>query len=78
MKRVEKLAQLCLHPSYKKVARALTEAEFDFCVEFCEENADLEPLQFEDKVNRLFIDDKARPKNSSVICELLLPCATLD
>lgn len=60
------------HVLYKRLALKLSEAEFDQCVDFIEEHDHLDHLQFERKINRLFLDREHKPKNWTIIQELLM------
>jgi hypothetical protein len=60
------------HILYKRLALKLSEAEFDSCVAFIEDNDHLAHLEFEYAINRMFLDRKDKPKNWIIIQELLM------
>ncbi len=60
------------HVLYQRLARKLSEAEFDQCVEFIEDHAHLDYLEFEYAANRMFLDRKDKPKNWTVMQELIM------
>ena len=79
MTRLEKFKSLCQHPWYKRLAQKLTESEFDYCVEMCEEHGDCPPEKWARMINRLFGDtwkqENGRPpRHAPEICDLLLSC----
>lgn len=59
------------HPWYSKYIPKLKENEIIFIREFIESNNQLNRDEFQYKINRLFIDDKIKPKNHPLITELL-------
>lgn len=71
MKRLDMLQEKCKQLPYNKLAKRLTEGEFDHLVTFIEDHEELGHLEFEYQVNRMFLD-KAKPKNWAIIQELLV------
>lgn len=69
--RIAKLQQLSTHSWYSKLLKKITESEFDTIVEFCEDHADLNQLEFEYAANRLFLG-RERPKHFAIINEILV------
>jgi hypothetical protein len=68
------------NPFYSKLSKVLSEAEFDEVVSFIEENDNLEYLNFEQKVNRLGLDqgyDKKKRSKLFVMQDLLLMANTV-
>lgn len=71
MKRIEALKQLCTEFNGGKLARSLTEGEFEELIAFIEDNDDRDFLKFEQTVNRWHLDKK-KPKNLFKMQELAL------
>jgi hypothetical protein len=59
------------HPWLKKSWGKLKIAERDFARQFLNDHANLDRGQFEFKVNRMFLDQPIKPKNWTIISELL-------
>jgi hypothetical protein len=71
--RADKFKELSTHAWFKKSYTRLTKSDIDLCELFIAESLDLNSLEFERKVNRLFLD-KEKPKNWALITELLIAC----
>lgn len=69
-KRVEAFANMERHPWLKKSWARLSAAEIALANSFIATNDSLDLGEFEKAVNRMFMD-KPKPKNWTVICELL-------
>jgi len=59
------------HPHYFKLLARLTINEKLIVIEFFQENRNLDKNLFEYKINRMFIDRIEKPKNWSIIMEVL-------
>lgn len=55
MNRITALQEICSRYPYQKMAQSLSESEFDVMVQFIEDNNELNHLEFEYKVNRMFL-----------------------
>lgn len=75
--RVLKLKQLAGHSWYAKLLKKISDAEFDMIVEFCEDNAHLNQLEFEFAANRMFLG-RQRPKHFAIINEILVVVSYAD
>lgn len=74
--RLERFRDLCSKNfMYQKLARKLTEAEFDDCVAFIEDNSDLDNNEFAHKLNRWKLD-QLRSKHHTDMWALLTACNT--
>ena len=73
--RITRLKYLCSeHAYYSKVAKKLTETEFDIMVDFIDDYADKTSSEFKSLILRRFVDcDK--PKNWNIIEDLLIASA---
>jgi hypothetical protein len=71
MTRLEKFESLQNHPWLKKSWGKLKTVEREIARQFLNENAQLDRGQFEFKVNRMFLDQPNKPKNWTIILELL-------
>lgn len=71
MNRTQALKEICSQYPYQRSALKLNEAEFDRIVDFIDENDSLGHLEFEYKVNRMFLFDKDRPKHWTIIQDIL-------
>lgn len=71
MTRLEAFNSFATDAWYKRVHKRLKVSDIAFCVTFIEEHDALDIHAFEMRVNRLFIDDRNRPKLGSLIVELL-------
>lgn len=76
MTRLEAFKDRCQRYPYAKLAKRLSEADFDRVVAFIEDNDHLAHLEFEYAVNRMFLNDKNRTKNYTIMMELLTVCNT--
>lgn len=76
MTRIEGLHQVCRDLHGSRLAKKLTESEFDDLVAFCEDHEDLGHLEFEYAVNRWHLDQPNRPKNCFLMQELAI-CANV-
>jgi hypothetical protein len=79
MDRLQKFEQLKMHAWYKNQFAKLKSKNIDFCLEFINENLNLETVEFRKKVNRLFVDSKISSlkkseQNRLRICQELLDC----
>ncbi len=72
--RLEKFRNFCHHPIQKKLARKLTEAEFDECVAFIEDHEHLDRNGFVFKVNRWKLD-QPKTRNHVIMWNLLVQVA---
>jgi hypothetical protein len=59
------------HLLYKRLAKKLTSAEIEVCVDFIEDHSDLDVQEFERKASTLFLDNPEKPKNTNIMIELL-------
>jgi hypothetical protein len=71
MTRLEAFNSFATDAWYKRVHKRLKASDVAFCTAFIEQNDSLDIHAFEMRVNRLFIDDRNRPKLGSLIVELL-------
>ncbi len=72
MTRREALGTLMQQYPYKKSFKKLADREFLLIEAFMVVNSDLNHIEFEYKVNRMFLDYKDKPKNWVIIQELLV------
>lgn len=77
MSRLQALEAFCKEWHGKRLARKLTEAEFDSVVEFIEDNEHLDHLTFERRAQlwHLFSAEKT-PKNLPIMIEILMSANT--
>lgn len=76
MSRIQALQQISREFNGGKLAKKLTEAEFDEVVSFIEDHDQLPHLEFEYAVNRWKLDIPVRPKNLFTMHELALSANT--
>lgn len=76
MSRLEALTLKVKEYPYKTLALKLSGTDFDVIVDFIEENEELGHLEFEYKVNRMFLDKPEKPKKFAIIQELLMVANT--
>jgi hypothetical protein len=62
------------HPMQRRLFEKLTKDELEFLETFVSENEFLNENDYAFKVNRLFLDQKDKPKNHSTIWALALQC----
>lgn len=74
MSRLELYIKLKTDPWYSKLFKKLRSDDLEFCVNFLNDNTYSSPWEYEFKVNRLFLDDKHKPKNHLIINEILSLC----
>lgn len=72
MTRLEKFKSLKDHAWYYNVYKKLTKEELQIAIKFCVDNEKLNNNDFATKAVRLFLDVKNKPKNWTVIEELLI------
>lgn len=70
--RLEKLEQLGKHPWYGNLAKRLTEGEFDEIVSIIEDNEHLDRGGFTMMIQRLYLDQKKKPKHLTLMMDLLM------
>ncbi len=56
----------------KKLVEKLTGEELKEVLAFIQDNKLLGPLEFEYKVNRLYLDNPNKPRNLGTMCEILI------
>lgn len=71
MSRLQKLEELKSHPYYAKYLLKLSQSEMQFCIDFIEQHNARSRSEFEYLVNRVFIGKPDKPKNWTLICEIL-------
>ncbi len=71
MSRAMAFENLKNHPWHGRVFAKLKASDKELALKFIEENDRLLILDFEYRVNRMFLDKPAKPKNWTIICELL-------
>lgn len=71
MKRLDIFYAYKTHPWLRKSFNKLSSSDIEICVKFIEENDNEGKSSFDQLVNRLFIDNKTKPKNWKIILELL-------
>jgi len=71
MNRTDAFHSLATHPWLKKCHAKLTDDEKRLATDFITANDSLNKSQFEMAVNRMFIDQKNKPKRYAIILELL-------
>lgn len=76
MTRLEAFESLQTDAWYRRVFKRLRAPDVEFCREFIAKNDALDIHDFEMRVNRLFIDDRNRPKAGSFMVELLASANT--
>lgn len=59
------------HSWFNKIWLKLSKQEIALCEEFICKNKDLDKTAFEMAVNRMFLEQNQKPKNWTIICELL-------
>lgn len=69
--RLNRFNDLRKHPVINKMFKKLTKSELQFCTDFIMECSDLTDAQFIAKANRLFIDQKEKPRNWKDIADLM-------
>lgn len=72
--RLEQFKGYKSHPWLKKAYAKMTKKDLEIAINFIESNHSLSPSEFEHKVNRMFIDKIDKPKNFTIILELLSCC----
>lgn len=71
MNRLRNFNQLKNHIMYQKHFKKLSKIDVEFCEEFLAHSSDLNRDDYANKINRLFLDKTDKPKNWTVIWELL-------
>lgn len=71
MCRLKTFESLGNHLWYSKIVKKLKVEDKKFCLQFLKENAHLDKNDYAHKVNRLFIDQDNKPKNATLIWEVL-------
>lgn len=71
-----KLEALREHAWFGRGCAKLTKTEWDTCVNFVRDNHALSQVDFERAVNRMFLDAPVKPKNFTIILDLLTACNT--
>lgn len=72
MKRIAKLDALKDDPWYGRLVKRLKKGEMDLIRGFIATNDSLEVIPFEMASERWYLDDPKKPKNLSIMVELLL------
>lgn len=72
MSRLDRFLKLKTHPYLKKVFAKLKKEELDICLQFLKETESLNKNDFAFKTVRMFLGNENKPKNWSVIEELLI------
>jgi hypothetical protein len=80
MDRLNKFEKLKLHAWYKTQFAKLKPKNIEFCVDFIMSNNELNKIDFEKAVNRIFVDlgissESKAEQNRLRICQELLACA---
>lgn len=78
MNRLMRFDAYATHPWLQKAYRKLKRAELDLAHKFIAENDALSQGDFEHKVNRMFLFQPDKPKNWTIILELLTCCNSAD
>ena len=73
--RLKRLNELYSHPMYGPTLKKLEGSELDMIHRFIVENHELPHLDFEYKMNRMFLD-KEKPKNFAAMCDVLIAVNT--
>ncbi len=73
MSRKERFESYKTHPWLHKAYKKLKKDDLELIFKFIKDNEQLDNASFEFKINRLFLDCE-RPKNFSIILELLTCC----
>lgn len=60
------------HPYYSKYFKKLKESDIEFCINILEQTNNLNKNDYSFKIVRLWLDQKNKPKNWTIIEELLI------
>lgn len=71
MTRLLKFKRLSSHAWYCRLYSKLTKSEIIIAENFIESFNDFSAMEFESKINRMFLDLEKKPKNYKIIMELL-------
>ena len=71
MNRAESFLELKKHPYYARYYLKLSKAELGICFDFIAENGCLGANEWAFKVNRLYLGATDKPRNLSIITDLL-------
>ena len=71
MDRLANFKSLKTHAWFNRVYKKLNAADIKFCEEYLNNNKHLDKNEFEFKVVRIFLDNPNKPKNWTLIQELL-------
>ena len=73
-KRADRFLALQNDIFYSRLVKRLKADEREYCLNFCNQHNDLDVNQWAFKVNRLFVDELQKPKNATLMWELLSIC----